>query len=257
MKRENIKEIIKEKVEGWIVNIKNALFIAEKDVKIYFLKAPNLIFGIFLPVVLYFAFAIGRAVEITIAIPGLVAIAMFFGTGAIQSVSLPLERRTGTFKMVLSAPLSLSTIMIGKALAGFFYGLLLSSIYSIMVFILIPTFNIIIYIVAIMFSSFLFSAFGLLLSVPFRDIPQAMPPAIVVRIAMVFLCGVFVPVDTMPLIMQIIAYFLPLTYSVDVLRWAINGEFIISMLFINLGIQILFILFFIIASIKLLKKLIQ
>jgi ABC-2 type transport system permease protein len=257
MKRENIKEMIKEMVEGWIVNIKNALFIAEKDVKIYFLKAPNLIFGIFLPVVLYFAFAIGRAVEITIAIPGLVAMAMFFGTGAIQSVSLPLERRTGTFKMVLSAPLSLSTIMIGKALAGFFYGLLLSSIYSVMVFILVPISNLFIYIVAIMFSSFLFSAFGLLLSVPFRDIPQAMPPAIVVRIAMVFLCGVFVPVDTMPLIMQIIAYFLPLTYSVDVLRWALNGEFIIPMLFINLGVQILFIFFFIVCSIKLLEKLIQ
>lgn len=256
MRRERSKERIKEMVDRWIINIKNALYIAEKDVKIYFLKAPNLIFGIFLPVVLYFAFAIGRAVEITIAIPGLVAMAMFFGTGAIQSVSLPLERRTGTFKMVLSAPLSLSTIMVGKVLAGFFYGLLLSSIYTVMVFILVPTSNLFIYVVAIMFSSLLFSAFGLLLSVPFRDIPQAMPPAIVIRIAMVFLCGVFVPLDTMPFIMQILAYFLPLTYSVDALRWALNGEFIFPMFFANLGVQILFIFFFLLVSIKLLEKLI-
>jgi ABC-2 type transport system permease protein len=74
--------------------------------------------------------------------------------------------------------------------------------------------------------------------VPFRDIPQAMPQAIVVRIAMVFLCGVFVPVETKPFIMQMIAYFLPLTYSIEALRWALNSEFIIPMLLINLGVQV-------------------
>jgi hypothetical protein len=40
-------------IKEWIEEGKKATYIAEKDLKIYFLKAPNLIFGIFLPVVLY------------------------------------------------------------------------------------------------------------------------------------------------------------------------------------------------------------
>ena len=239
------------------IKIKSALYIAEKDVKIYFFKAPNLIFGIFLPVVLYLAFAMGRTIELSIVIPGLVAMAIFFGTGAIQSVSLPLERRTGTFKMVLSAPLTLSTVMIGKTLAGFFYGIVLASIYSVMIFLFIPISHVLPYIVVILFSSLLFSAFGLLLSVPFRDIPQAMPPAIVIRISMVFLCGVFMPLDSMPFFIQVIAYFLPLTYSVDALRWVLNGEFSVPILVMNLGIQVLFVIVFLMVSIKVLEKLIQ
>ena len=79
--------------KAWIEDVKRAIYIAEKDAKIYFFKAPNLTFGLLLPVVLYLAFSIGRTVEPAQAIPGLVAMAAFFGGGAIQAVSLPLERR--------------------------------------------------------------------------------------------------------------------------------------------------------------------
>ena len=68
---------------SWIEEMKRTLYIAEKDVKIYFLKGPNLTFGLLLPVVLYLAFSIGRTVDPTSAIPGLVAMAAFFGAGAI------------------------------------------------------------------------------------------------------------------------------------------------------------------------------
>ncbi|MFW9835639.1 MAG: ABC transporter permease, partial [Candidatus Thorarchaeota archaeon] len=38
------------------------------------------------------------------------------------------------------------------------------------------------------------------------------------RFPMVFLCGVFIPVGTMPLVLQVIAYLLPLTYSINALQ---------------------------------------
>lgn len=110
---------------------KKIFYIAEKDAKIYFFKAPNLTFGLVLPLVLYLAFAIGRTVDATFAVPGIVAIAVFFGAGAIQAVSLPLERRTGTFNSLVTAPISLFNIMLGKALAGFFFGIVLSLVYTI------------------------------------------------------------------------------------------------------------------------------
>ena len=243
--------------KAWIEDVKRAVYIAEKDVKIYFFKGPNLTFGLLLPVVLYLAFSIGRTMELTSAIPGLVAMAAFFGAGAIQSISLPLERRTGTFNMLLTAPLSLFTIILGKALAGFFFGIVLSLAYTAIMIPFSPLPNLPLFFLGILFSSFMFSAFGLFLSAPFRDIPQAMPPATVVRIAMVFLCGVFTPIEIMPKSLQTIAYTLPLTYSVDAFRQAMSAPINIQMFFVDLGVQIFYSIVFLVATIEVLKRTVE
>lgn len=243
--------------EAWIEEMKRVFYIAEKDVKIYFFKGPNLTFGLLLPVVLYVAFSIGRTVESAFVIPGLVAMAAFFGAGAIQAVSLPLERRTGTFKMLLTAPTSLSTIIFGKTLAGFFFGTFLSVVYTLIMLPFSPLPNLLPFFLAILVSSLMFSVFGLLLSVPFQDIPDAMPPATVVRIAMVFICGVFTPIETMPASLQTVAYALPLTYSVDALRQAMSGSLNNQMFLIDLAVQIFYSFVFLFATIKLLKKTIE
>src|SRR4030065_738016 len=209
--------------KNWVEDLNRAVYIAEKDVKIYFLKGPNLIFGLLLPISLFLSFSIGRNVELTFAVPGLLAIAAFFGAGAIQAIALPLERRTGTFNLLLTAPISLFAIVLGKALAGFFFGAILSVAYSAIMIPFSPLPNLPLFFVGILFSSFTFSTFGLLLSAPFRDIPQAMPPATVVRIALVFLCGVFIPIASIPTSLQAVAYFVPLTYSVGALRQTMGG----------------------------------
>jgi len=243
--------------KAWIEDVKRVVYIAEKDVKIYFFKGPNLTFGLLLPVVLFLAFSIGRTVDLAFAIPGLVAMAAFFGAGAIQAVSLPLERRTGTFNTLLTAPISLFAIILGKALAGFFYGVILSLAYIVIMMPFSPLPNLPLFFVGILFSSFVFSAFGLLLSAPFRDIPEAMPPATVVRITMVFLCGVFIPIWSMPISLQAVAYSLPLTYSVDALRQAMSGLINIQMFLFNLGAQILYSIIFLVAATKILERTIK
>ena len=243
--------------KAWVEDVKRVVYIAEKDVKIYFFKGPNLTFGLLLPVVLFLAFSIGRTVDLTFAVPGLVAISAFFGAGAIQAVALPLERRTGTFNTLLTAPISLFAIVLGKALAGFFYGVILSLAYTVIMMPFSPLPNLPLFFVGILFSSFVFSAFGLLLSAPFRDIPEAMPPATVVRIALVFLCGVFMPIGSMPISLQAVAYSLPLTYSVDALRQAMNVPINIEMFLFNLGVQILFSVIFLVAATKVLERTIK
>ena len=243
--------------KAWVEDVKRVVYIAEKDVKIYFFKGPNLTFGLLLPVVLFLAFSIGRTVDLTFAVPGLVAISAFFGAGAIQAIALPLERRTGTFNTLLTAPISLFAIVLGKALAGFFYGVILSLAYTVIMMPFSPLPNLPLFFVGILFSSFVFSAFGLLLSAPFRDIPEAMPPATVVRIALVFLCGVFIPIGSMPISLQAVAYSLPLTYSVNALRQALNGPINIEMFLFNLGVQILFSVIFLVAATKVLERTIK
>jgi ABC-2 type transport system permease protein len=240
--------------KAWVEELKRAVVIAEKDVRIYFLKGPNLIFGLLLPVSLFLSFSIGRAVDLTFAIPGLVAIAAFFGAGAIQAIALPLERRTGTFNLLLTAPISLFAIALGKALAGFVYGVILSLAYTVIMIPFSPLLNLPLFFVGILFSCFTFSAFGLLLSAPFRDIPQAMPPATVVRIALIFISGVFIPLVAMPTFLQAVAYAMPLTYSVDLLRQAMTDSINLQMLFIDLVAQVFFSLVFLAITVKLLQK---
>jgi ABC-2 type transport system permease protein len=258
MKRSRLKQLEVWKMANIIIQyVKKIFYIAEKDVKIYFFKGPNLTFGLLLPVVLYLAFAIGRTVDPTFAVPGLVAIAAFFGAGAIQAISLPLERRTGTFNSLVTAPISLSTIILGKALAGFFFGIVLSLTYTAIMLPFSPLPNLPLLIMGILVSSFMFSAFGLFLSAPFRDIPQAMPPATVVRIAMVFLGGVFTPITMLPAALQTVAYALPLTYSVSSLRQAWSGNIDLQMFFVDFSIQIVFAIIFLIAASKILYRTIE
>jgi ABC-2 type transport system permease protein len=113
------------------------------------------------------------------------------------------------------------------------------------------------FVLGVIVSSFMFSAFGLLLSAPFKDIPQAMPPATVVRIAMVFLAGVFSPIALLPTALQIIAYAIPLTYSVGALRQAWSGSIDLQSFFVNSSIQIIFAIIFLVAATKILQRTIE
>lgn len=237
-------------------SIIKAVYIAKKDAKVYFFKWPNITFGLFLPAIIYLAFSAGRSAEISSTIPGLVAMAALFGAGAIQSVALPLERATGTFDRLLAAPVSLTTIIVGKALGGFFFGIVLSMAYSLIV---IPLSGAtlaysLLFAFGIMLSAFVFSALGVCISAPFRDIPEAMPPATLLRVSMVFLSGVLIPVATMPHFLQLIAYLLPLTYSVDMLQQAMTGQITAPLFLADTAALVVFSFLFFIAAVLILKR---
>ncbi|MCL5949969.1 MAG: ABC transporter permease [Candidatus Bathyarchaeota archaeon] len=237
-------------------NFLKAVHIAQKDTKIYFFKGPNITFGLLFPAIIYLAFSVGRTAEISFIIPGLVAMSSLFGAGAIESIALPLERAKGTFDRLLTAPIPLSVIVFGKALGGFFFGVFLSIAYM-LIALLIPGATIVnplLFAVGILLSALAFSALGVCLSTPFRDVPQAMPPATLIRIAMVFLGGVFIPIATMPSFLQVISYLLPITYAVNMLQMATTGQLISQALVIDVSALILFTLIFFALATLVLKR---
>ncbi len=237
-------------------NFLKAFHIAQKDAKIYFFKGPNITFGLLFPAIIYLAFSVGRTAEISLIIPGLVAMSSLFGAGAIESIALPLERAKGTFDRLLAAPIPLSVIVFGKALGGFFFGVFLSICYMLLA-LLIPGATIVnplLFAVGILLSALAFSALGVCLSTPFRDVPQAMPPATLIRIAMVFLGGVFIPIAAMPSFLQVISYLLPITYAVDMLKQATTGQLISQALVIDVSALILFAVIFFALSTIVLKR---
>ncbi len=238
-------------------NVLKAVHIAEKDAKIYFFKGPNITFGLLFPAIIYLAFSVGRTAESPSSIiPGLVAMSSLFGAGAIESLALPLERAKGTFDRLLAAPISLTTIVVGKALGGFFFGIFLSIGYMVIALLLpgAAIANPFLFAFGVVLSALTFSALGVCISTPFRDVPQAMPPATLIRVAMVFLGGVFIPISAMPGFLQLVAYLLPITYAVDLLQQATTGQIFAQALVIDAAALLLFSIIFFVISTVVLKR---
>ncbi len=227
-----------------------------KDAKIYFFKGPNITFGLLFPAIIYLAFSVGRTAETSLIIPGLVAMSSLFGAGAIESIALPLERAKGTFDRLLAAPIPLSVIVFGKTLGGFFFGIFLSIGYM-AIALLLPEASIanpLLFAAGILLSALAFSALGICVSTPFQDVPQAMPPATLIRVAMVFLGGVFIPIAAMPNFLQVIAYLLPITYAVDMLHQATTGQIVALSLVVDSVALVLFTVIFFAIAVLVLKR---
>jgi len=84
-----------------------------------------------------------------------------------------------------------------------------------------------------------------------------MPPATLIRVALIFLGGVFIPVATMPNYLQYTAYLLPVTYAIDMLRQATTGHIIAQTVIMDVAALLLFALVFFAIAVMLLKKTIR
>ncbi len=207
--------------------LKVAWAIAAKDMKIYYLRTPSLMFGVLFPFSMFLSFVVGRNMPISRAVPVLVAQTVFFASSTIGPVSIPLERRLQTFDRFLSAPVSLLTVLLGKTIAGFVYGIGISLL---PVAIGIFFFNsqvadLVALAVGMALSAFGFAAMGIMFaSLPGQGPGQVMMPLNFVRIPLLFVSGVYVEVKDLPSWGQIASAASPLTHTVELVRLGLGGE---------------------------------
>jgi ABC-2 type transport system permease protein len=208
----------------WMQSLIKAFYIAKKDARVYYFKAPNFTYGLLMPVSLFIAFSIAGQINSSLIVSGLTSLVILFGTTSIEAVAVVLEKQTGTFERLLTAPVSFFTILFGKALAGLFFGLVLATAVLVPLTVISRTFiaNPVLVFIAITFSSLTFSALGVLISAYAKWVPEAQMLSNFLRFPMAFLSGTFLPLERMPAQLGIIARFLPLTYSVEALRISIN-----------------------------------
>lgn len=207
--------------------IRKTWAIAKKNIRIYYLKGPVLIFGILFPTFLFLAFAIGRNVPAESLVPGLIGMALFFTASATTPAILPFETRTRTLERLLVAPLPLSVLIGGDILSAFLYGLFLSAIPIAISFgALGASFTQPLAVVAaIALSALCFALMGTLLSSPPTDEPSSiMTLSNLVRLPLIFFSGVFVPVNQMPAWGQWLSRISPLTYTTELLRAGIGQQ---------------------------------
>ena len=65
---------------------------------------------------------------------------------------------------------------------------------------------------------------GLFIAVAVSEVFEAQTFSNFFRFPMVFLCGLFIPVNDLPRVLRPISYVIPLTYGVDLLKLSINNE---------------------------------
>jgi ABC-2 type transport system permease protein len=210
-----------------IGHVKGSLSIALKDLRMYYFKPPNLSWGIMFPIVMALAFILRNPSGAQDLASGLIAMSILFAATSAEAIVIVFERRTRTFERLLLAPLSLQAILFGKVIGGVIFGFLISCIFLFgsVIFLGIPFSNTVFLLASLLLSAFVFSTFGTLVSVSVKEIFDAMTLANFFRFPMIFLCGVFIPVSVLPAFLHPIAYVLPLTYSVDLLRFFVTGSY--------------------------------
>jgi ABC-2 type transport system permease protein len=81
---------------------------------------------------------------------------------------------------------------------------------------------------------------GLFISVAVREVFEAQTFSNFFRFPMLFLCGLFIPLSSLPAFLRPLSFALPLTYGVDILKAAINGEGILP-LWVSFPVLLLFV----------------
>jgi len=206
--------------------VRRSLAVARKDIRIYYAKGPVIIYGVLMPVFLFLAFSIGRNLPADSMIPGLLGMILFFTATAVSPIVVPWEAQSRTLERLMACPVRLETIILGDVLASFIFGVGISVVPIIIGLTLgITIASPGILVLAIILAAFCFASLGNVFSIPPTNIPATVNMiAAAVRFPVVFMSGVFIPLDELPAWGQKIAYVSPLTYFIDIARSLMQGQ---------------------------------
>ncbi len=227
-----------------IRQLKRSTAIAKKDLSIFYLKGPVVISGLLVPSFLFIAFIIGKDFSFSFLMPGLLGMALFVTVTSIGPVVAPWETRMRTFERLVSTPITIWAIILGDIIASLLFGLFIT-FFILLAGIVILGIEIISLglIVGTILAAFCFSSLGLVISAPPTDNPSnIMMISSMVKFPLIFISGVFVPINEMGS-WKIISYISPLTYYTDLARYSIGGTYYFNPtidLLALLGFSILF-----------------
>jgi ABC-2 type transport system permease protein len=205
---------------------RRAWAIARKDIRIYYLKGPVLIFGIFMPVFLFLAFYLGgRQLPLAFLISGLMGMTLFFTSTAVSPAIFPWEGQAKTLERLAACPVTIETIVLGDMIASVLFGIGVTTVTLLIGLGLgLPLLHGIVLVSAILLGACCFSALGLLLAVAPTNVPSnIMMLSSLLKFPLVFISGIFIPLEQMPAWGIALAVCSPLTYLTDLMRYGFTG----------------------------------
>ena len=219
--------------------------ILKKDIKNYYLKPPNISWGIIFPLSWTLMQLIRSPGDVGIVelLPGLMAMSILFGTTSMLAVTITFEKRSKSFDRLLLAPISISILVSAKILGAILFGIVNAFVPVIFAAFLVDSRGISwgIALVAVVLIAITSALLGLLVAVSVREVFEAQTLSNFFRFPMLFLCVLFIPIDKLPAILKPISFCLPLTYGADMLNSAIIHSSSFNIL-LSFAIMLLFII---------------
>jgi len=145
----------------------------------------------------------------------------FFTATSVGPSIVPWETRSKTLERLLCCPVAMSAIIVGDMFSSFIFGSIISIIpLALTLFLGIQPLNFMMLLLGLIIANLCFAALSVLLSAyPPTDVPAtSMMLSSLVKFPLVFISGVFVPVEQLPPWGVTIASISPLTYFTDMVR---------------------------------------
>ena len=212
----------------WIAFI-NILF---KDMRTYYLKPPNISWGLIFPLAwtgMFFIKSGSGLGTIPSLLPGVVALSILFGTTSLLAVTVTFEKKNRSFERLLLAPISLKLLMLAKTSGAILFGIVNAFVPVAIAAFLMDLSGVSwgAFIPAVALIAVASTFLGLFIAVAVSEVFEAQTFSNFFRFPMVFLCGLFFPIDQLPVFLKPLAFALPLTYGADVLHGAVHGRHIL------------------------------
>lgn len=203
----------------------SALFISRKDIESYYSKPPLITWGILFPAVLMLAIYVKDPTTYLHVAPGIISMTLLFGNTSMAAIVITFEKRSGTLQRLLLAPVTSRTIVLGKAISAAAYGIATSLVITAgFAFLLgMTVVNPLVFSAGLVLGAGIFSLLGLCASSMVREVFEAMTLMNFLRFPLLFISGVFIPVEALPDWIKPVAFVSPLTYVVELLRFGISG----------------------------------
>ncbi len=200
--------------------------ILKKDMRNYYLKPPNISWGIIFPFawMLMFFLKSQTPVDVRAVLPGVMAMSILFGTTSMLAVTITFERRSRSFDRLLLAPISLTWLMLAKTLGAILFGIVNAfvPVFIALFFVNMSNIHWLTAMTSVVFIAVTSTFLGLFIAVSVSEVFEAQTFSNFFRFPMVFLCGLFIPISQLPVFLRPFSYLFPLTYGADVLKSAIN-----------------------------------
>jgi len=207
-----------------------------KDVRNYYLKPPNISWGIIFPLSwtlmqMLRSYGDVNFAEIRRLLPGLISMSVLFGTTSMLAVTITFERRGRSFERLLLAPIPISAMVAAKLSGAVIFGMFNAFVPAILAALLVD-------LAGVKWGAVLGAVFlialnstllGLMIAVSAREVFEAQTFSNFFRFPMLFLCGLFIPVTSLPVYLRPVSFLLPLTYGTDLLnRWILGNSMLPS-----------------------------
>lgn len=200
--------------------------ILRKDMRTYYLKPPNMSWGILFPLAwtLMFFIRSGGSVDLRVLLPGVMALSILFGTTSLLAVTITFEKKGRSFERLLLAPIPLEYLMAAKTGGAILFGIANAFVPLVIALFLLDLRDIswIWLLAGVLLTAIVSTFLGLFIAVAVAEVFEAQTFSNFFRFPMIFLCGLFFPIEQLPFFLQPLSWLLPLTYGNDMLQGAVN-----------------------------------